>query len=255
MRLALVESLLLAGLLMLSAYVLWAFLSIEGTGQPEWAGAFSERLPDYASWELALTIILPLVIYWVLQFLGRSSLAFWFAGLLVILPQAPAIGSHSQLHWFPLFGVEASLESTHSQPWQAALFLGSLVGLIALSRIMGLRRLDRQLKTQGIDEEDRYHVVLAESCMLLPLLLTGLLLAFVMVAVANVLGEMDTVLERSPWGILTVGGSATLLLVLSLFFWFRYSDDSQLSEREDSEKRTSWIRKRLGFGRQQEKGG
>lgn len=233
MKLIAVESLLLTALLLLSAYVLWAFLSVEGVDQPGWAGNLSEQFPDYASRELALGVILFGAVYWAIQLAGYNSVAFWYIALIVILPQAPAIGSHSQLQWLPLVGVEAALESTGSQLWQASLFLGSLVGLVTLYRIMGLRRLDRQLRSQGTDEGDRRRVVLAESFMLLGLILTGLLLGFLMVAVANVLGKLDTVLERSPWGILTIGGGATLLLVLALVSWFRDHEGSDPPEHED----------------------
>ena len=222
MRLVAIESALLTGLLLLSAYVLWASLSVETVRQQGWVEVLSGRLPEYASLELGLAGVLCVAAYWILQVLGHTSTAFWLMTLLVILPQAPAIWSHNQLQWLPLIGMEGTLNPTHSQLWQAALFLGSLVGLMVLYRLLGLRVLNRQLKLQGANDEDRRRVMVAEALMLPCLTVVGLLLAFLIVIVANSLGKIDTLLQRSPWGVLTIGGGATLLLILTLAFWFRY---------------------------------
>ena len=227
MRLVAAESLLLVGLLCLSAYVLWAFLSLEGAPQPGWAEALAEKLPQYVSRELVLTVGLCGALYWALQVLGRNNFSFWLIALLVVLPQGPAIWAHNQLQWFHLFGIEASLETTHSQIWQAALFLASLVGLVALYRAMGLRRLDRQLKSQRTDDTDRSRIILFEGLMLVAMIAVGLLLAFSMVVVANALGKLDALLKWSPWGVLTVGSGATLLLVMTLVLWFRYRESPE----------------------------
>ncbi len=221
MRLAAAESLLLAGLLLLSAYGLWDFLSTEVVQQSAWAEALAERFPDYASRELALAVPLCVAAYWGLHALGANSLVFWSMALLIILPQGPAIWAHNQIEWFNFFGVEAGLEVADPQLRQATLFLGSLVGLVALYRTISLRRLDQQLASQDADAADRRRIVLFEALMLGGLITAGLSLAFLMVLVANVLGRLDPLLDWSPWGVLSIGAAATVLLLLTVMLWFR----------------------------------
>ena len=134
---------------------------------------------------------------------------------------APLIWGHNQLELYRFFGLDASLEAVNSQLLDATLFLTSLVGLVALYRVIGLRKLDRQLSSQKIEYSDRNRIMLCEALMLLGLIAAGLLLAFLIVLVATVLARSDALLAWSPWTVLTLGGGATLLFALTLVLWFR----------------------------------
>ena len=232
MKIVAAESLLLAGLLLLSAYGLWAFVSLEEVQQYAWVEALAERFPEYGSKELALAVPTCVAVYWGLHLLGTNNLAFWSMALLVMLPQGPTIWAHNQFAWFNFFGVQAGLETAHPQLWQATLFLASLVGLVGLYRAIGLRKLDRQLESQRADATDRKHILLFETLMLLGLVGAGLSLAFLMVVGANALGKLDFLLDWSPWGVLTIGAGATILLILTLVLWFRSREGPDTSGAE-----------------------
>ena len=251
MRLAAAESLLLAGLLLLSAYGLWGFLSTEAVQQYAWAEALSERFPGYASRELALAVPLCVAAYWGLHALGVNSLAFWLMALLIILPQGPAIWAHNQIEWFNFFGVEAGLEAADPQLRQATLFLASLVGLVALYRAIGLRRLDQQLASQNADDGDRRHIVLFEALMLVGVIAAGLSLAFLMVLAASALSRLDPLLDWSPWGVLSTGAAATVLLLLTLVLWFRSREGPDIVEPEPAKDPTARPRARRARPRRQ----
>ena len=235
MKLVAAELLLLAGLLLLSAYGLWAFVALEEVQQYAWVEALAERFPEYGSRELALAVPLCVAAYWGLHMLGANNLAFWSMALLVILPQGPAIWTHNQFAWFNFFGVQADLETAHPQLWQATLFLASLVGLVVLYRAIGLRKLDRQLESQRAEETDRKQIVLFEALMLIGLVGAGLSLAFLMVVGANALAKFDLLVDWSPWGVLSIGAGATILLILTLVLWFRSREGPDTSGAERAE--------------------
>lgn len=240
------ESLLLAGLLLLAAYGLWNFLSVEELQQYAWVDGLAERFPGYASRELALAVPMCVVVYWGLHLLGVNSLAFWLMAVLIILPQGPAIWAYNQIEWFKFFGVEPGLEVADPQLRQAAIFVVSLVGLVALYRAIGLRRLDRQLASQNADDADRQHIMLAEALMLVGLIAAGLLLTFLMVLAATALGRLDPLLDWSPWGVLSIGAAATLLLLLTLVFWFRPRESPEASSPDLAKRPIAQRRARRG---------
>ena len=235
MKFVAVESLLLAGLLLLSAYGLWSFVSLEEVQQYAWVQAWAERFPAYGSRELALAVPTCVVLYWGLHVLGAGNLAFWSMALLVVLPQGLTIWPHNQFAWFNFFGIEAGLDAVHPELWQAALFLASLVGLVVLYRLIGLRKLDRQLESQRADEADRKQVVTFEALMMSGLVGAGLPLAFLMVVGANALGKVEPLVDWSPWGVLTIGAGATVLLILTLVLWFRARVSPDTSRAEGVE--------------------
>lgn len=221
MKFAAAELLLLAGLLLLSAFVLWDSVSAGEVSTSSWLDPAARLFPAYISRELLLAVSLCIVVYWGLQVLGRSHIAFWLMALFVILPNALAIWDHNQIEWHQLLGLEALLGAERSQLWDTALFLVSLVGLVALYRTIGLRKLGHQMSLQGIEGPDRDRLMLYEGLMLFGLTSAGLLLAFLILLAATMLGRFDALLDWSSWAVVTIGAGATFLLAITLVFWFR----------------------------------
>ena len=179
----------------------------------------NERIRELGSWEITATIFACCTIYWTMQMLGRSQPAFWLMALLVFLAQVLAIWTHNALEWSQFFGIETGGESVRSLPQDTTIFLVSLVGLLTLYRTIGLRRLDGLLISRQVKESDRNRILLNEGLVLIGLMGSGILLAFLMVLIASSIGEHQNLLARSPFSVLTVGGSAALLLGCSLIFW------------------------------------
>ena len=221
MRFFAAESLLLAGLLFLSAFVFRTTLSSDGLPESTWIEALAARLPEDASVELVLGALLCIALYWTLHLLGLPRLAFWPIALLVMLSYGPAIWGHNQLELYRLFGLNASLGTVDTQIPDATLFLASLVGLVALYRVIGLRELNQQLSSQKTEDSDRNGIMLCETLLLLGLIGAALLLTSLIVLVATALARSDALLTSPPWTVLTVGGGAVLLLTLTLALWFR----------------------------------
>lgn len=221
MKLAVAESLLLAGLLLLSALALMDSVAAGGLRAFLQPDLIAGLIPEQVSREVVVAILLSITLYWALHLLGRDHLAFWVMVLLVTLPQGMAIWGHNQIEWHQLFDFKAGVSDARSQLRDTALFLVSLMGLVALYRAISLRRLDRQMSAQGIEAADRSRLVLNEGVMLLGLIVAGLLSALGMILVSSVLGGFDVLPEESSWSILAVGGGASLLLALTLVLWYR----------------------------------
>ena len=160
-----------------------------------------------------------LAVYWAMQMLGRNLAAFWLVAALVILAQGLAIWPHNALEWSQFFGVEVSGAEERSLLKDTILLLVSLVGLMALNRIIGLRRLDGLLITRQVGSRDRNSILLNEGLVLAGLIVCGAILAFLMVLTASSLGQHQNVLSLSPWSVMTVGGSAAVLFVSSILVW------------------------------------
>jgi hypothetical protein len=230
------ESLLLAGLLFLAAYELWVFFSLEGAQESTWLGAMAERLPEYTSLEVLLAVLLCFLLYWVLQRWVNSSFAFWSMALLIIVSQGPVIWTYNRLQWSYFWGMQPSIEAPYHIVWQCSLFFASLIGLVALYRVIGLRKLDGQLRSQSTDHADRRRVMLSEVWMLMGLIGAGLILATLMVVCAAALGQLDSLLDQSSWRVLAIGGGASLLLILSLAFSFRSHESHEATTPEHTEQ-------------------
>ena len=221
MRFAVAESLLLAGLLLLAALVLLESVAAGGLSAFLQPDVIAGYIPERFSRELALAVCLAIALYWTLHLLGLGHVAFWLMALLVILPQGMAIWSHNQIEWHQLFSFKPGVGSERDALMDTGLFLASLVGLAALYRAIGLRQLNRRLLQQGIEEADRYRISLHEGTMLVALVSAALLLTFPVMALSNVLSRFGGSLEQSSWVVLTTGGGATALLVLTIALWFR----------------------------------
>lgn len=225
MRIAAIESLVLACLLLLAAFVLWD--AAEALGVPDTSLLYkaTRLLPGPVYVDAVLAASLCVAAYWGLQTLGRMDVAFWLMALLVIAPHGVPLWDYNQLEWYELVGVDGELVGARSPLRDAALFLACLAGLAALHRIGELRVLDRRMTAQGVAAADRLHVALCEGLMLGGLIAAGLLLAFFMVLAAGLLGRYDDIIGGSPWAVVAVGGGATVLLALTLLLWYRGARD------------------------------
>ena len=221
LRFAATESLLLAGLLLLSAFSLLDSVAADWLSDPSRPDPITRLLPERFFMELLPAVSLCIALYWGIHLLGLSRTAFWLMALLVLLPQSMAILGHNQIEWQQFFAFNLGAGDDRSFLRDTGLFLASLVGLVALYRAIGIRQLDHRMLLQGIESVDRDRAALFEGLMLLGLVAAALLLTFLMIALSALLGRFDGLLERSSWSVVTIGGGATILLAISIALWFR----------------------------------
>ncbi len=221
LRYASAETVLLVGLLLLS--VLSVPDSIITDGQPSfsWSEQLARFVPDQVFSDLLLPLCLCLALYWGLHLLGWAQISFWLMALIVIGLQSAAIFSHNQIGWDRFFAFELGIPGDRSLLKDTGLFLVSLVGLVALNRVVGLRLLDRRMHLQGIEGVERSGAARFELLLLGGLVTAALLLTFVMMGLSALLGTFGGVLEGSSWTVVIVGGGASLLLASSLVLWYR----------------------------------
>lgn len=219
MRVAVIETALLTGLLLLAGFVAWDAGPALGLPEHRWVTWVQGVFPGLLSPQTLILIALLLAAYWALQALGHNQLSFWLMAVLAVMPHAVPVWGHNQLEWYQLAGVEAELIGERSLIRDATLFLGCLAGLVALHRTTGLRMLDRQLARQGVGETDRRRVVRYEGILLGGLLAAGLALALLAVVVAAQLGRYDEFLTGSTWSVAAIGGGAAALLALTILVW------------------------------------
>ena len=179
----------------------------------------NEAILEMGFWKNVAAIFVCFAVYWAMQTLGRNLSAFWLIATLVILAQGLAIWPHNALEWSQFFGVEVSGAEGRSLIKDTILLLVSLMGLMALNRIIGLRRLDGLLIVRQVGTIDRNSILLNEGLVLAGLIVCGAILAFLMVLTASSLGQHQNVLSISPWSVMTVGGSAAVLFVSSILVW------------------------------------
>ncbi len=220
-RVAAAETLLLAGLLLLAAFVVWDSGPALGLPENRWLTWLTGFFPGLLSPQLLALLALLMAAYWTLQVLGHGQLSFWLVAGLVILPHAVPVWGHNQLAWYELLGVQAELVGERSLLYDAALLLAGLAGVVALHRVIGLRALDRRMAMQGVGSVDRGRVLKFEALLLAGLLAAGLSLAVGVVLVAALLGRYDEILAGSTWAVAAVGAGAALLLALTLLLWRR----------------------------------
>ncbi len=223
------DSLLVSGLLLLGVYVLWNTGFVLEVRVPSWVEQADRLMLFTIPWQPVVAVVLGLVAYWALQALGRDRIAFWLIALAAALPHGLPAWSHNRIGWHELFELQAGL-GERSLYWDMALFVAYLVGLIALHRIVGIKELERRMLARGVGPLDKQKVMRYERFMLIGLLAAGLLLAGLMVFIATVLARYDGLLDGSPLAVVTLGGSAALLLALTLLFWFRGREDPRDEE-------------------------
>ena len=161
-----------------------------------------------------------MALYWLLQRIRATRLAFWLFTLATIGFQAPAILSHNSIDWLP----------AKSLPWLTTglgastvtvMLLMSLTLLVTLHRVADLRRLYAKLGTLRVDHDERRAVIVREITVLGGLSGFSLAVAVALLAGGLALAELDSVLGRSPWTVLTMGLAALCLLGYFLYLWLR----------------------------------
>lgn len=212
---------MLSGLLLLAAYVLWDMGFVLYVQAPSWVERANGLFLFFVPWQPVLAVAVGLALYRGLQAIGRDRIAFWSVAPAVALPHAFPAWSHNRIGWHELLEFQEELVGDRSVYGDTALFVLCLVGLVALHRIVGMKGLERRMLLQGVGPQDKRRVMRRESLMLAGLLLAALLLAGLIVAVAVVLARYGDLLNESPLAIVTLGGSAALLLAFTLLLWFR----------------------------------
>ncbi len=227
-RLLVVESLLLACLLLLAGYVFWETLGLVLGLDGVWRSLIDARVPDRFDLLFILVLFvvccLPIAIYWVLQFIGMTRTSFWIVTLAALAPQIPAVLSYNQLDW-PSFWVDPLFTTGLSPIVVASLLLVSLALLVSLHRIGELRRLKARLAALRLDESDQEGAIVNELLVLGGLTGSALVLTAMLLSLGIAVAQMKDLLILSPWTVLTVGGAAILLLASMLSFWLRQTSE------------------------------
>lgn len=159
-------------------------------------------------------------LYWLFQRFGTTRWTFWLFTLISIGFQAPAILSHNSIDWLP----------AQSIPWLTTglgastvtvMLLASLTLLVTLHRVADLRRLYAKLGDLRVDPDERRVVIVKELTVLGGLCGFSLAVSVALLAGGLALAELDSVLGRSPWTVLTMGFAALCLLGSFLYLWLR----------------------------------
>ena len=173
------------------------------------------------AWQAAPALVLGLAAYWTLQAVGGDRIAFWLLAPAVALPHVAPAWSHNRIGWHELLDVREALVDDRSLSGDLALFVACLAVLLALHRIIGIRRLNRRMLRQGVDARERRLVMRHEALLVVGLIAAGLLAAGPMVAVAGALPSSGGPAGASPPVAAAIGAGAAVLLASTLWLWFR----------------------------------
>ena len=211
--LLLLETLLLAAEL---ALALWLFsLAVQAGGWPLslWTGGLAERLSDYGWTELMLGVVVCGGVYWALQLLRLRRWAFRWVAALALLAQVPGIWSHNLLDWQRFFGFGITFNVELPPYLAATLLLACLAGLVCLRRIDNLRQLGSLLASINVNREERNRALLGEGMALAGVVVVSLAVAAMLVTAGGFIDSTETLSNRIPLTIITLGGGACLLLL------------------------------------------
>ena len=208
-----IEATLLVCLLLLASWLFSEWASPAGTSESSGMTGLTQKVPSFGTSDLMLGVFVCTGLYGLLQFFSRSNLAFWSVAFLALLPQAPGIWFHNNLQWQRFIGVEVSISDGQPLALTAALFLVCLAGLIALHRVIALRKLGRLLALRRVDRAERDRVLMSEGLTQAGVAAAGLMLALLLVTAGMALGRSEWMSAKVPWTVITIGGGASLLLV------------------------------------------
>ena len=219
-----VESLLLGCLLSLAGYVFWESSGRDPGLDTFWRGQVGVQGPGALGTSPLVVIAgiccLPIIFYWLLQWLRMTTLSFWMVTLAALLLQGPAALAHNQLDWASFWSGPSSSPEV-SQFTVGALFLLSLVLLVTLQRVAELRRLRGELRTLRLESGEQGNVLANEILALVGLVGFSLAVTAMLLSAASALARMNNLLAHSPWTVLTIGAAAVLMLTGSLRLWLR----------------------------------
>ena len=220
-----VESLLLGCLLSLAGYVFWRSLGATpglGTLRSDQLEALGPGAFGVSPLMVVIAGIccLPIIFYWLLQWLRMTTLSFWMVTLAALLLQGQAVLAHNQLDWASFWrGPSSSPEL--SQITVGALFLLSLVLLVTLQRVAELRRLRGELRALRLESGEQGNVIASEILALVGLVASSLVITAMLLSAASALARMDYLLAHSPWTVLTIGAAALVMVTGFLHLWLR----------------------------------
>ena len=107
-----VESLLLGCLLSLAGYVFWESSGRDPGLDTFWRDQVGALGPGALGTSPLVVIAgiccLPIIFYWLLQWLRMTTLSFWMVTLAALLLQGPAVLAHNQLDWASFWGGPSS---------------------------------------------------------------------------------------------------------------------------------------------------
>jgi hypothetical protein len=224
-RLMVLESLLLACLLLLAGYVFWETLGAVWGLDGVWQDLVEERASDKSGLLLFLLVLfaifcVPISIYWALQFWGMTRASFWIVTLATMVPQIPAVISYNRLDW-PTFWTGPLFTTSLSQLVVASLFLASLALMAALHRTGELRRLRARLASLRLDQSEQQRAIISEQLVLVGLIGTTLTLTVALMCTGLAVAQLKDLLALPPWTVFTVGAAASLVLAAALALWLR----------------------------------
>ena len=198
------ESLALSVLLLVAAYVLW-----------------DTDVVRMQPWQPVLALCAGLAAYWTLQAVGGDRIAFWLLAPTVALPHVAPAWSHNRIGWHELLDFQEALVDDRSVYWDLTLFLVSLVTLMTLHHIIGIKGLNRQMLRQGVEARERRVVMRHEGRLLIGLIVAGLLATGPMIVIAGALASSEGLPGGSSLATAVVGAGAAVLLASTLWLWFR----------------------------------
>lgn len=203
-RLVAAESLALAALLLIAVYVLR-----------------DTDLVAAQPWQPAAALGAGLAAHWTLQALVGGRVAFWLMAPLLTLPHVAAAWSHNRIAWHELLELQEALVADRSFSRDLALLVACLGGLMILHRIIGIRRLNRQVLIQQVEPQERRRLVRNESLVVAGLVAAGLLATGATILMAGALARNDGLLGGPPPAVAAIGAGAAVLLASTLWLWFR----------------------------------
>ena len=217
-----VESLLLGCLLFLAGYVFW---ESAGGGPGEATSWLAPLAPGSGRGVLLAAVVagicaIPIILYWFLQWRGMTGGSFWMVTLAVLLLQAPAVLAHNHLNWVS-FWRGPSPPPELSLVAAGGLFLLSLALLATLHRAAEIRRLRGRLETLHLESGEQHQVIASEVVTLAGLVGLSLVITAALLSVGAALAQLDNLMVRSPWTVLTFGATALFLVAGSLYLLLR----------------------------------
>ena len=177
---------------------------------------------DLLRLEPLLVLGVGLAAYWTLRALSRDTIAFWLMAPTVVFPHIVAAWPHNRIEWQELLQFRESFADDRSVYWDVTPFLVCLALLITLHRIIGIKRLNRQMLLQQVDQEERGPVVRREAFLVIGLLLAGFLATATMMSLVALLpADEGWLLTGTSLAVAAIGGGAAVLFTLTILLWFR----------------------------------
>ena len=207
------ETLLLAAEAALALWLLSLAIVAGGWPLSLWTGGLAEGVAEYGWTELMLGVVLCGGAYWALQLIRLRQWAFRWVAALALAAQVPGIWSQNLLDWQRFFGFGVTFNVEHPPYLVATLLLACLAGLVCLRRIDNLRQLGALLASNNVNREERNRALLNEGAALAGVVVLSLAVAAMLVAAGEIFGSTETLWDRIPLTIITLGGGACLLLV------------------------------------------